>query len=300
VLVRETYPDKDVAALFEKSFIAVKVNAGKDDGRALAQRFGVQGYPTLLITDAKGEEVDRLIGFRPPKKIIPELQDILGGKSFAALKKLVEKDASDFKAAVALANKLRERDDDASAEELYRKVSLAAAAPAELRRDADGELAVIAYFKSRGRDAGALESFFEKHRDSPAALTAAQLLVGHYDRKGEEEKLASTVEHLVKHSKDASAADILNSISWTWLEKGKRPKLALTMAKKAVELDPKNAAILDTLAVAFSKNGLAKEALETQRKAVELAPESLRKELEGRLKELEEAAKEDKKPSVRL
>ncbi|MBI4604145.1 MAG: hypothetical protein HY721_19480 [Planctomycetes bacterium] len=301
MLVRETYPDVDVAALLEKHFIAVKVNAGKDAGRALAGRYEVRAYPTLLITDPKGEEVDRLIGFRPPAKIIPELKGIIGGSSFAALKKRVAADGSDLEAVLELAAKHQERGAYEKAEELYRKVIDAAGAPAELRRQAEGRLSLAVYLKSRGRDASALEAYFEKSKDGPDGLEQARILLGHHHRAKDDGKLARVAEYLLRHGRDRADAGSLNAVAWDLATKDEKPKLSLELARKAAELAPEDAAILDTLAVACSKNGLHKEALETQRKAVRLAPEQIRKELEGRLEEFEKAAEEHGgKRTVRL
>ncbi len=68
-----------------KHFVSIKINAEKDEGKALAEKYGVSGFPTLLLVDPKGEEVDRIVGFRPPDKFIATLKPILAGDSFAAL-----------------------------------------------------------------------------------------------------------------------------------------------------------------------------------------------------------------------
>jgi len=71
--------------------------------------------------------------------------------------------------------------------------------------------------------------------------------------------------------------DLLNEIAWTILtgedfEGARDLKLALTMAKKANDLTKgQNWSILDTLARAHFDTGSAKEAVETQKKAIEIA-----------------------------
>lgn len=268
------------------------MNAGKEPGKELASRFGVNGYPTLVVTDARGEEIDRLVGYRPPRTIIPELEAMTAGKGYAALKAHVAANAKDYEAALQLAAKHEDRGKDEEARALYLKVSSAEDAPAGLRRQADSRLAVGAFFQSRGKDASGLEAFFVKHPDAPEGFLPAQILLRHYDRQGEEEKTSRLGAYLLKHAKDPVHAEGLNAVAWDLLQAGKRLKLALELAVKAVEIAPRDAAILDTLAVAYAKNGEPRKALETQRLAVKLAPEELRSELEGRLKEFEDAAKQ--------
>jgi tetratricopeptide (TPR) repeat protein len=74
--------------------------------------------------------------------------------------------------------------------------------------------------------------------------------------------------------KDAS---IHNNLAWLYAtskdEKFQDKNKALEHAKRAAELsNEKNAEILDTLARAYFINGRVKEAIETERKAIELAP----------------------------
>jgi tetratricopeptide (TPR) repeat protein len=101
----------------------------------------------------------------------------------------------------------------------------------------------------------------------------------------------------------AKNADALNQIAWAILEGDMMPKkdldLALSLAEKAVKLDPEEPSGLDTLARAhFARKDLAK-AVETQKKALELAKKKKAddeaiEELTERLKEYETALAEKK------
>lgn len=44
----------------------------------------VPGYPTMILTDAQGNELDRLTGFMPPKEFLGEIQRIESGDTFVA------------------------------------------------------------------------------------------------------------------------------------------------------------------------------------------------------------------------
>lgn len=96
----------------------------------------------------------------------------------------------------------------------------------------------------------------------------------------------------------ASEADMLNGFSWRILTdedlKVRDKNLALRAAKAANEASGgKDASVLDTYAKALFETGSLKEALELQRKAVELAQgnERILEALTERLKEYEAASK---------
>jgi thiol:disulfide interchange protein len=60
-LDREVFADSRVAEA-ARSLIAVRINAEKGDEK-VAQRYDVQGYPTVLFLDGSGNVVKRIDGF---------------------------------------------------------------------------------------------------------------------------------------------------------------------------------------------------------------------------------------------
>jgi thioredoxin-related protein len=76
----ETFSKPEIAEVFEKRFINVKVNAesnkkitlpdGNLSGRELARSFGVRGYPTYWFLKSDGEKINYYSGFAPPEKFI--------------------------------------------------------------------------------------------------------------------------------------------------------------------------------------------------------------------------------------
>jgi len=57
--------------------VPVKLNA-ESEGRGEAERYRVDGYPTLVFVDAKGREVGRIPGYLPPAEFLQEVTDIVG------------------------------------------------------------------------------------------------------------------------------------------------------------------------------------------------------------------------------
>lgn len=89
------------------AFVNVHVNAGKDGGREVAAKYAIHAYPTLLIVDDKGGEIDRIVGYRSPEKFIPEIERILRGEgTLPALRKRADEAPDDLACIVAYAEKL--------------------------------------------------------------------------------------------------------------------------------------------------------------------------------------------------
>lgn len=293
MLVRETYPDEKVGALMSKHFVSIKINAEKGEGKALTEKYGVHGFPTMLLVDPKGEEVDRLVGYRPPDKFIADLKPILAGKSFAALRKRFKANPDDLETAIAYAGKLEERRKNEEAEAIYRRVADSKKAPAGLRLTARGRLAIAEFMRSRGQNAKALEEFFEKNRDSDAAVEPARILFSFYQSQQKNERAVAIGEYLLGKGQDANA-EFLNNFAWFLAIHDLHLKRALELAKKAVKLSPEAPHILDTLAECYHRRGEHEQAVATQKKALKFVSEGQRPQYEKRLAQFEAALKKSR------
>ena len=69
--------DSAVIDYFANEMVLVKVDAEADT--ALAKSFNISGYPTLVLTDKDGEEIDRIVGYLPPDEFIQKLNDYRNG-----------------------------------------------------------------------------------------------------------------------------------------------------------------------------------------------------------------------------
>ncbi len=89
-MTREVYPDKALTE-FSKSQIFVRFFSDVEpEGARLARKYGVKGFPTLLILDSNGNEVDRIVGEISAPDLIDALKDIFetareGGKGKIAI-----------------------------------------------------------------------------------------------------------------------------------------------------------------------------------------------------------------------
>jgi len=69
-----TFRDPLIATM-SKSFVFYKTNA--DENRIIAKKYGVSGFPTMVITKANGVEIDRLVGYYPPEEFVPAMFDLM-------------------------------------------------------------------------------------------------------------------------------------------------------------------------------------------------------------------------------
>ncbi len=87
---------------------------------------------------------------------------------------------------------------------------------------------------------------------------------------------------------------VLNRIAWTTLDDAGVPRRDLDLAMKVAEMavkasEGKDGAIMDTLARAHFEKGDLNKAIEVQKKAVDLADDSMKSEIEATLKRYEDA-----------
>jgi len=71
-----TYVDSSVIAM-SKDLVFAKINAEKDT--VTAQLYKVRGYPTIVLANADGSEIDRIGGYLPPAEFKETLENYLKG-----------------------------------------------------------------------------------------------------------------------------------------------------------------------------------------------------------------------------
>jgi hypothetical protein len=80
-MAREVYPKKEFVE-FSRKNIFMRVFADTEpEGARLRSKFGVEGYPTILVLDPNGREIGRVLGERNAQDLIEELDDIFRSPS---------------------------------------------------------------------------------------------------------------------------------------------------------------------------------------------------------------------------
>ncbi|HEY3414206.1 MAG TPA: thioredoxin family protein [Armatimonadota bacterium] len=73
---QEVYPQANVKKAME-SFEFRKINAEQgDDNKALARKYNIEGFPTIVFVDSKGTEVHRIVGYEPAPQFASELNTL--------------------------------------------------------------------------------------------------------------------------------------------------------------------------------------------------------------------------------
>ena len=102
-----TFTDTSVIR-FSMDFIFFKTNAEKDT--ALAEKYQVNGYPTIILTTPSGEEIDRIVGYLVAPEFITELKDYLKGEgTLVELENKLKTDANNIALWFRVGEKYHER-----------------------------------------------------------------------------------------------------------------------------------------------------------------------------------------------
>ena len=70
MLKQYTFADTSVGNFFNRNFVNVSVDGEKGVGPQLAQQFSIEGYPSLIITDAEGKPVLVTAGYMPAQELL--------------------------------------------------------------------------------------------------------------------------------------------------------------------------------------------------------------------------------------
>jgi tetratricopeptide (TPR) repeat protein len=115
-----TFTDSSVVA-FSREFVWAKVDARADT--QTARSFQVFGYPTIILLDPSGQEVDRIVGYLRPEPFMAQIRDYLVGQgTMAALQKQVGEDSTKVQLLFQLGEKYHQRGQWDQSLSLFEKV----------------------------------------------------------------------------------------------------------------------------------------------------------------------------------
>jgi thiol-disulfide isomerase/thioredoxin len=276
------------------------VDAEKGEGIELAKRYAAHGFPTLVVVDAAGDEVDRIVGYLPGEKFLTEIARIRSGEgTLPALKAKVAASPDDAEAVLAYAEKVsatKPAEADGLLEALGEKVK---GKDRPLEAKVLGVRARLAEETGDAAKAGALcdrilEEFADTEAAAGALANAVNVKIG---TKGDFAAGLAVIEKVRSQAKDgrlpleaemlaakihaamagvslaraaAAAGDDaerLNEVAWTAFEMRSNLRAAIGWARKAVTLSKEAPEILDPLANLLAATGKLDEAIELEEKA---------------------------------
>jgi len=291
---REVYADAAVAALLDGSLVDYRLVDGKGESGALAERFKVRTWPTLVFLDAEGNELEREEGVVGKVFLLSVAQDVADGTHLRGLRKRVDKRPDDPALRTKLGLRLLLAGDPGARVHLDRALELDPKKEKESTKEA-AFLVDVLEARAAGT-VGPLRAFLERYPDCCAAVKVHEDLIQALDRRHDTLGQIPSWEFLVARS---PSPERLNGLAWSLARNGKEPERALSLVEEALKEAPDSAAFVDTKAECLSRLGRHDEALEAQRKAISMltssVPAARRKEFEDHLAEIEERKAGEKK-----
>lgn len=295
----EVFPEPEVIAALS-AFVCAHIDAEKGEGPDLAKRYDVHGFPTLVIVDADGAEIDRLVGYSAPAAFVSEVQRIASGRgTLPALRKAVEADPENLSAAVALARR-EARSDRAQAERRLESVRSRAVAKPDAEAEAEACLALGAMAAEARQPERAIEQFAHVLRDLGTTVAAGRTAramgtivfvakpADAFDlleralavaREPADRLEAGKLAYAWHQDRAAKAllawgqaigddAEALNEVAWAAYLQRLQPKASIAWARRGVEVSKRSPAILDTLACLLFQMGAVDEAILLEEEAL--------------------------------
>jgi tetratricopeptide (TPR) repeat protein len=114
------FVDSQTIRVFSTEMVLTKINAEVDT--AAARTFAISGYPTLVMVDKDGQEIDRISGYLPTKEFLKTIDDY--SKGIGTLADLLNKAKvkPERQLSYDIADKYKYRGKPVEATEWYQKV----------------------------------------------------------------------------------------------------------------------------------------------------------------------------------
>jgi thiol-disulfide isomerase/thioredoxin len=113
MMSKKVFPDSAVASFYNDKFVNLKLDMEKDEGLTAFQRYGIEGFPTLLFLNGDGDVVHKALGYQD----VPEFLELgkaalAGDKTLGSYQMRYEKGENDPKFLKTYAEKLGEAYDN--------------------------------------------------------------------------------------------------------------------------------------------------------------------------------------------
>jgi thioredoxin 1 len=262
------YSRDDVAKAIDSAWVPLRRDGERDEGLQIATKYHVVGFPTILLIDENGKEVDRLMGFVQPKDLIAQLARLRKGSgALAELEKKLAASPKDEALRLEVGTRHAMRGDARAVEEL--------SGLSDPRRAAAGLLTLGKYYYLRGqkdyvRAEATLRDLEKRH---PASEEAGQvgynLALALHGQKKLKETRAVLDAWIAAAPKDVSR---YNSYAWLCFKNEWERARGIEMARLGLEIDPKEHGLWDTLGELYFASGKPDEARKAEERALAIKP----------------------------
>ena len=184
--------------------IFVKAEGKKDT--VTRERYRIAGFPTVILMNSSGEEIDRIYGYAPPEEFVTTIRDYLRGKNtLDDLEARFEADPKDAELAYRLAEKYEGRQMYEEAASHYRKV--VDLDPMDKKGNSDDALFGLAWLEVREKEylkaVDAFKYFLQKYPKSEMASDAEVYIPYSYSKAGDTTKAVQLYEKFLKDHPDS-------------------------------------------------------------------------------------------------
>ncbi|PWK79820.1 thioredoxin [Mucilaginibacter oryzae] len=94
-MAQQEFPKKVAGDYINPKFVSIKFDMEKGEGKEIGKKYGVTAYPTFLILNAHGQEINRVVGKSTADEFIEKVKTALDPKnSLAGIKKAYEENKS--------------------------------------------------------------------------------------------------------------------------------------------------------------------------------------------------------------
>ena len=309
-MTRDIFPLHNVGEFYNKNFINVKMDMERGEGVALAEKYDVILYPTLLFLDSDGEIVHRAVGYHNEMEFLGLAKTALDPtKSLAGMTASYDEGNRDpsflYKYTVArfeardgshpqIAEEyLNTQDDWTTNDNMQFIYSFVEGTDSKMfdyvlenkasfitkfgEKEINNKIENIVMTRLNNQDdkpeLEEVDALFKKVMGDRAAINSSAYRMTYHRQKGDREGYAkAAIEHYDKF-KDELTFDDLNETAWTFYEvisDKKLLKCATKMSKQSIKM-ANNYYNNDTLAALYYKMGKKGKALKQAKKAVSIA-----------------------------
>lgn len=271
-LDKETYSDAAVLEFME-GMIPLKLDSEKGAGIDISKRHKVAAWPTIMLLDANGKEIDRVVGYVNAEEFIQRIGDYQKGiNTVADYEARVKKNPNDAEAWKTLGTKYADSVRGPEANMAFLKyLKLTPDISGEEKAEALYSIGEAYYVdKDYEKAAEIFEGVIADYPESEWRDQATTRLARVYYGQGKIDECVTIYKSYVDRYPDDPRA--CNSFAWFCATKKVGLDEALPIALRAVELTERDPGYLDTLAELYFARGEFDDAIAIGQEALDKEP----------------------------
>ena len=271
-----TLSDSKVVDFAKDNLISIKLDAWYDSiGIDLFNKYNGSYIPLLVFLNNKGEEVERVVGYKNPTEFLKILGNVILNKdTFLSLMNKFNSGDRNIKLINSIAIKVEDHNNNELSQEIYSLIqSDKQNYSSEIIIKAELYMAKSALYNNSLSE---MNAFIAKYSDTKNLSNAYSELVKYYQSNKDTLLEINTYKKMLSLFSDKPS--FLNSYAWRMTELNTNLTDALVQVNKALNTlviqDKSYAQILDTKAEVLWKLGLFQEAIIIIKIAIDIDPDS--------------------------